>query len=48
MDLFKGYDYRALLEAKKAQGIDPYDPRYGMADLFNPGFQGRVMVKLIF
>lgn len=48
VNLFEGYDYRALLDAKKAQGTDPYDPRYGMADIFNPGFQGRVMVKFTF
>jgi hypothetical protein len=50
VDLFKGYDYRALI----AQSADQmgtrgaYDPRYGMADIFNAGFAGRLGVKFIF
>jgi hypothetical protein len=48
VDLFKGYDYLSMLNAKRVQGIDPLDPRFGMADLFNPGFAGRVMVKFVF
>ena len=29
-------------------GAGAYDPRYGMADLFNDGAQGQITVKLIF
>ncbi len=47
-NLFNGYDYRAMLDAIQAGGVSAYDPRFGMADLFNPGFQGRIMVKFIF
>jgi hypothetical protein len=28
--------------------VNVFDPRYGMGDLFNPGFQGRIGVKFIF
>lgn len=50
VDLFKGYDYRALLNATQDQrsGRGAYDPRYGLDDLFNPGFAGRFGVKFIF
>lgn len=37
-----------ILKAAQAGGTDPFDPRYGMPDLLNPGFAGRVMVKFIF
>jgi hypothetical protein len=47
-NLFQGYDYIAKLNAIKATGKDPFDPRYGMPDLFNTGFVGRVMVKFTF
>lgn len=47
-NLFNGYDYRAMLNATQAGGTSVYDPRYLMPDLFNPGFQGRIMVKFIF
>ncbi|WP_321472690.1 TonB-dependent receptor [uncultured Paludibaculum sp.] len=47
-NLFNGYDYLGMLKSIASTGKDPYDPRYGMADLFNPGFSGRVMVKFIF
>jgi len=47
-NLFNGYDYKAMLAAIKAGGKDPYDPRYGMADLWNAGFAGRFMVKYTF
>jgi len=28
-----------MLNAKRAQGTNPFDPRFGMADLFNPKFR---------
>lgn len=37
-----------MLKSIASTGKDPYDPRYGIADLFNPGFTGRVMVKFVF
>ncbi len=46
-DLSKGYDYRALI-LQTSDGADAYDPRYGLNDLFNPGFAGRVGIKFIF
>ena len=46
-DLFKGYDYRALLAAT-TQGANSYDPRYGQPDLFEPGTQGQFTVKFLF
>lgn len=50
VDLQKGFDYRALLaltpDAKTA--LTAYDPRYGLDDIFNPGFTGRFGVKFIF
>lgn len=48
VNLFDGYDYNAMLAKIKATGKDPYDPRFGMTDLFNPGFSGRIMIKFIF
>jgi hypothetical protein len=50
VDLFKGYDYKALIDATSDQKgtRGAYDPRFGMADMFNPGFQGRLGVKFIF
>ncbi len=47
IDLFKGYDYRALLNAT-ADGANAYDPRYGMEDLFEAGTQGQIAVKFLF
>jgi len=46
-DLAKGYDYNALILATP-DGANAYDPRYGMADLFNEGRRGQFLVKLIF
>lgn len=46
-DLAKGYDYNALILATP-DGANAYDPRYGMADLFNEGLHGQFLVKLIF
>lgn len=50
VDLYKGYDYMALInqtsDAKKPVGA--LDPRFGKDDLFNPGFQGRIGIKFMF
>jgi hypothetical protein len=48
VNLFQGYDYASMLKAIEATGVNPYDPRFGKGDLFNPGFQGRIGVKFIF
>jgi hypothetical protein len=47
VDLAQGYDYRALIDASPA-GQGAYDPRYGMADLWQTGTQGQFSVKFIF
>ncbi len=47
IDLSQGYDYRALIEASPDR-LNAYDPRYGKADLFDPGAQGFVTVKFLF
>ncbi len=47
VDLAKGFDYNALINASP-DGARAYDPRYGMADLFNPGLQARISAKFIF
>ena len=47
VDLSQGYDYRSLIEASP-DGRNAYDPRYGMADLFDPGTQGFFTVKFLF
>jgi hypothetical protein len=47
VDLFKGYDYRALIN-RTPDGANAYDVRYGKPDIFNTGFQGRMGVKFIF
>jgi|SwirhisoilCB2_FD_contig_81_4860359_length_3351_multi_4_in_0_out_0_1 hypothetical protein len=46
-DLTKGFDYNALIKAS-SDGLNAYDPRYGMADLFQTGAQGQFSVKWIF
>jgi hypothetical protein len=46
-DLYKGYDYNALLRATP-DGANAFDPRYGMDDLFEPGTQGQISVKFLF
>jgi hypothetical protein len=46
-DLTKGYDYNALILASP-EGAGAYDPRYGKADLFEPGARGYVTVKFLF
>jgi hypothetical protein len=50
LNLFNGYDYRALLNQTQDQlsGRGAYDPRYGLPDLFNTGFVGRFGVKFSF
>lgn len=49
IDLAKGYDYNALIaktpDAAKGLALSPL---FKQADLFNPGFQGRFMVKYTF
>jgi len=47
VDLAKGYDYRALIQASPS-GANAFDPRYGKADLWQPGTQGQFSVKYIF
>ncbi len=47
VDLAQGYDYNARIVASP-DGRNAYDPRYGMADLFDPGTQGFVTVKFLF
>jgi len=47
VNLARGYDYNALIRATQ-EGANAFDPRYGMADLFNPGLQGQFSVKFIF
>jgi hypothetical protein len=48
-DLAKGYDYKALINATPdaAKGL-ALSPLFKQADLFNPGFQGRFMLKYVF
>jgi hypothetical protein len=49
VDLTKGFDWQGLVAAKVADnGGVGLDPRYGKAAVFNPGFQGRFLVKFIF
>jgi hypothetical protein len=46
-DLFKGYDYKAMINASP-DGANAYDVRYGMQDLFQDGTQARFLVKFLF
>lgn len=46
-DLSKGFDWQAMVAATP-DGADAKDPRFGMEDVFNPGFQGRFLIKFIF
>lgn len=46
-DLSQGYDYNALILASP-DGADAYDPRYGLADLFQPGTRAFATVKYLF
>jgi hypothetical protein len=49
-DLFKGFDYRAMLaqtvDAKTGPGA--IDPLFGLDDIFSPGFTGRIGIKFTF
>jgi hypothetical protein len=54
-DLTQGYDYEALLaatpDAQKPASANTSgfrDPRFGLPDIFNPGFEGRFMVRFMF
>ena len=44
-DLTKGYDYNALI-LKTPDGARAYDPRYGMADLFQDGLHAYATVTV--
>ena len=46
-DLRDGYDYNSLILASP-DGANAYDPRFGMADLFDPGATGYFTMKFIF
>lgn len=50
VDLFQGYNYRNLIDqtADQRGTRGAYDPRYGLDDIFNTGFAGRVGIKFIF
>jgi hypothetical protein len=47
VDLARGYNYRALIDATPA-GQTAYDPRYRLADLFQTGTQGQFSVRFLF
>ncbi|MFN7915827.1 MAG: carboxypeptidase regulatory-like domain-containing protein [Vicinamibacterales bacterium] len=47
VNLFNGYDYRALINATPS-GAASYDPRYGMEDLWQAGTQGQFSVRFLF
>ena len=47
-DLSRGYDYIGLINSTTDGAGAAYDPRYGMADLFEPGRRGYVTVKFLF
>jgi hypothetical protein len=47
VNLFKGYNYRSLI-LDSPDGSAAFDSRYGMPDLFNPGFAAMVGLKFIF
>jgi hypothetical protein len=46
-DLTQGFDWKAMVAATP-DGPKALDPRFGKAAIFNPGFQGRFLVKFIF
>jgi hypothetical protein len=49
VDLTKGFNWQQMAaDAAAANGGVGLDPRYGKASVFNPGFQGRLLVKLTF
>ncbi len=47
LDLSKGYDWKQLV-LDTPEGAGALDQRYKKDGMFNPGFQGRFMVKFIF
>jgi hypothetical protein len=47
VDLAAGYNYDALILASPS-GRNAYDPRYGKADLWQPGTQGQFSIKYLF
>ncbi len=47
IDLSKGYDYNALIRGT-SEGAKAFSPLFGMQDIFNPGFTGRLQLKFIF
>jgi hypothetical protein len=47
VNLAEGYDYDALILASPDLE-DAYDPRYGLDDLFQTGFEGRLGIKWTF
>ncbi|HEU0121755.1 MAG TPA: TonB-dependent receptor [Bryobacteraceae bacterium] len=49
VDLAKGYDYKALVAgtADNKTGL-ALSPLFGLPDLFNPGFSGRLLLKFVF
>jgi hypothetical protein len=48
VNLSQGYDYINLINSTTDGPGAAYDPRYGMADLFEPGRRGYVTVKFLF
>ena len=48
VDLSQGYDYVALINSTTDGAARAYDPRYGMADLFEPGRRAYATVKFLF
>jgi hypothetical protein len=48
VDLSKGYDYIALINATTDGVAGAYDPRYTKADLFDPGRRAYATVKFLF
>jgi hypothetical protein len=47
VDLRKGYDYNALIQASP-DGANAFDPRYGKDDLFSEGLSARIALKWSF
>jgi Carboxypeptidase regulatory-like domain/TonB dependent receptor-like, beta-barrel/TonB-dependent Receptor Plug Domain len=47
-DLSQGYDYIALINDTTDGAAHAYDPRYGMADLFETGRRAYATVKFVF
>jgi hypothetical protein len=49
-DLFKGFDYISMINSSADQlsGRGAYDPLFGLSDIFNTGFQGRIGIKFTF